>query len=137
MSVPTIRTIGVVGTGVIGSSWTALFLARGHRVIVSDPAPGAEEKLQGYLNKEWPTLTKIGLSPGASLSNYQFVKSIDEHLAHVDYIQEVGSIYAPPLTMAVCNISSSILTGENRMDQRDWISSAVCLPIWMPTPVRM
>lgn len=93
MSVPTIKTIGVVGTGVIGSSWTALFLARGHRVIVSDPAPGAEEKLQGYLSKEWATLSKIGLSPGASVHNYQFVQSIDEHLAHVDYIQEVRPLY--------------------------------------------
>lgn len=88
-SVPAIKTIGVVGTGVIGASWTALFLAKGYRVIVSDPAPGAGEKLQGFLKKEWQTLSKIGLKPGASLENYQFVKSIDEHLIHVDYVQEV------------------------------------------------
>jgi len=85
----TIKTIGVVGTGVIGASWTALFLAKGYKVIVTDPAPGAEEKLQAYLQKEWPTLTKIGLVPGASLQNYQFVENIDEYLGEVDYIQEV------------------------------------------------
>ncbi|BCR83082.1 uncharacterized protein ACHE_10484S [Aspergillus chevalieri] len=86
----TIKTIGVVGTGVIGASWTALFLAKGYKVIVTDPAPGAEEKLQAYLQKEWPTLTKIGLVPGASLQNYQFVENIDEYLGEVDYIQENG-----------------------------------------------
>lgn len=102
MSTANIKTIGVIGTGVIGSSWTALFLARGHRVIVSDPAPGAEEKLKGYLDKEWPTLSKIGLSPGASLQNYQFVQSIDEHLAHVDYIQEVP--HPTPPTIALYGI---------------------------------
>jgi 3-hydroxyacyl-CoA dehydrogenase len=32
----------VIGTGVIGASWTALFLARGLKVIVTDPAPGAD-----------------------------------------------------------------------------------------------
>ena len=113
MSVPTIRTIGVVGTGVIGSSWTALFLARGLRVIVSDPAPGAEEKLQGYLNKEWPTLSRIGLSPGASLQNYQFVKSIDEHLPNVDYIQEVGGLL-PLSYIAVYTSGTGILTREQK-----------------------
>lgn len=85
-----IQTIGVVGTGVIGASWTALFLAKGYKVIVTDPAPGAEEKLESYLQKEWPTLSRIGLEPGASLENYQFVKTIDEYLGQVDYIQEVS-----------------------------------------------
>lgn len=89
-----IKTIGVVGTGVIGASWTALFLSKGYKVIVTDPAPGAEEKLQAYLQKEWPTLAKIGLVPGASVQNYQFVKNIDEYLGEVDYIQEV-SLYSP------------------------------------------
>lgn len=86
----TIQTIGVVGTGVIGASWTALFLSKGYKVIVTDPAPGAEEKLKSYLQKEWPTLSKIGLKAGASLENYRFVKNIDEHLGQIDYIQEVS-----------------------------------------------
>ena len=88
------KTIGIVGTGVIGASWTALFLSKGYKVIVTDPAPGAEEKIHAYLQKEWPTLSQIGLVPGASLENYQFVKNIDEYLGEVDYIQEVG-LYAP------------------------------------------
>ncbi|MCJ1417196.1 hypothetical protein MMC32_003536 [Xylographa parallela] len=83
-----IKTVGVVGTGVIGASWTALFLAKGLKVIVSDPAPGAEEKLAAYLEKQWPVLERIGVSLSASLSNYKFVSDIDSHLKSVDFVQE-------------------------------------------------
>ncbi|RFU32137.1 hypothetical protein B7463_g4214, partial [Scytalidium lignicola] len=83
-----IKTVAVIGTGVIGASWTALFLARGLHVIVSDPAPEAKSKLEAYLRKELPVLEKIGLSDGASLSNYTFVENIDDHLPIVDFVQE-------------------------------------------------
>ncbi|MGO1582278.1 MAG: 3-hydroxyacyl-CoA dehydrogenase NAD-binding domain-containing protein, partial [Actinomycetaceae bacterium] len=36
-------TVAVVGTGVIGASWTTHFLARGYDVRAHDPAPGAED----------------------------------------------------------------------------------------------
>jgi len=38
--------VAVVGTGVIGTSWVRLFLAHGHDVVATDPAPGAEERLR-------------------------------------------------------------------------------------------
>ena len=31
--------VAIVGTGVIGASWTALFLAKGLHVVATDPAP--------------------------------------------------------------------------------------------------
>ena len=85
-----IKTVGVCGTGVIGASWTGLFLAKGMRVLVSDPAPGAKEKLDAHLKDIWPVLERIGLGSGASLSNYEFVgASLDKHLGEVDFVQEV------------------------------------------------
>lgn len=85
-----IRTVGVIGTGVIGASWTGLFLAHGLRVLVSDPAPNAESKLQSYLESIWPTLEDVGLAPNASLSNYQFVgASMQQHYSELDFVQEV------------------------------------------------
>ena len=33
-----VRRITIVGTGVIGASWTALFLAKGLQVVATDPA---------------------------------------------------------------------------------------------------
>ena len=37
-----IRRVATIGTGTIGASWTAVFLAHGLRVAASDPAPEAE-----------------------------------------------------------------------------------------------
>ncbi|PHH59147.1 hypothetical protein CDD81_3692 [Ophiocordyceps australis] len=82
-------TIGVVGTGVIGSSWIGLFLARGHKVLVSSPSKGSDKRLEEHLKSIWPTLKERGLAPGASLSNYKFVgTSLKEHYKDVDFIQE-------------------------------------------------
>jgi 3-hydroxyacyl-CoA dehydrogenase len=85
-----IRTVGVVGTGVIGASWTALFLANGLRVLVSDPAPGAKDRLKAYLDGVWPALGRLHLNPDASISNWVFVgESLDDACSEVDFIQEV------------------------------------------------
>jgi 3-hydroxyacyl-CoA dehydrogenase len=88
-----IKTVGVVGTGVIGASWTALFLAHGLQVIVADPSPDAAKKLSSYLETVWPALQTMGLGHGASLENYKFVgTSLGEHYAEVDFVQEVRMI---------------------------------------------
>jgi 3-hydroxyacyl-CoA dehydrogenase len=39
-----VRRIAIIGAGVIGTSWTAQYLARGLDVIATDPAPNAEAK---------------------------------------------------------------------------------------------
>ncbi|HZC96862.1 MAG TPA: 3-hydroxyacyl-CoA dehydrogenase NAD-binding domain-containing protein, partial [Bradyrhizobium sp.] len=41
-----IRRIAIIGTGVIGASWTSLFLAKGLDVVATDVAPGAEVALK-------------------------------------------------------------------------------------------
>ena len=45
-----IRNIAIVGTGVIGASWAALYLARGFNVTATDPAPDAEANLRQYID---------------------------------------------------------------------------------------
>jgi 3-hydroxyacyl-CoA dehydrogenase len=90
MTLPTIRTVGVIGTGVIGSSWTALFLARGLKVIVTDPAPGADGKLRDYLLNHWPTIPNAKVTQDEYLNNFRFVKAIDTYLGDLDLIQEVS-----------------------------------------------
>jgi 3-hydroxyacyl-CoA dehydrogenase len=88
---PNIKSVGVVGTGVVSSSWIGLFLSQGLQVLVSDPAPGAEEALASYIKSIWPTLEEIGLADGASLSNYRFVgASLEKYYDVVDFIQEVN-----------------------------------------------
>ena len=85
-----IRRIAIVGTGVIGASWAAQYLARGLDVVATDPAPNAEANLRKYVDEAWPVLTEIGLSPGASRDRLSFTSNMKEALSQADFVQENG-----------------------------------------------
>jgi 3-hydroxyacyl-CoA dehydrogenase len=85
-----IRRIAIVGTGVIGASWAAEFLARGFDVIATDPAPNAEANLRKYIEEAWPALTAMGLSPKASRERLSFTLDMKTALSEADLVQENG-----------------------------------------------
>jgi len=85
-----IRRVAIVGTGVIGASWAAQYLARGFDVVATDPAPNAEANLRKYVADAWPALTTVGLSPGASQDRLRFTASMKEALSQADFVQENG-----------------------------------------------
>src|SRR5258706_11809163 len=85
-----IKRIAIVGTGVIGASWAAQYLARDFDVVATDPAPNAEANLRKYVDEAWPQLTAIGLSPGASKDRLSFTTNMKEALAKADLVQENG-----------------------------------------------
>jgi len=57
-----ITHVAALGGGLIGRSWTALFLAAGKSVAVYDPAPGAEAHLRESVEQAWPVLRELGLT---------------------------------------------------------------------------
>jgi 3-hydroxyacyl-CoA dehydrogenase len=85
-----IRRIAIIGTGVIGASWTALFLAKGLQVVATDVAPNAEAALKKFVETAWPALERLGLSPGASQSNLKFTAALAQAVNGVDLVQENG-----------------------------------------------
>jgi 3-hydroxyacyl-CoA dehydrogenase len=85
-----IRRIAIVGTGVIGASWAAQYLARGFDVVATDPAPNAEPNLRKYVDEAWGVLTSIGLSPGAARNRLSFMLDMKEALSKADFVQENG-----------------------------------------------
>jgi 3-hydroxyacyl-CoA dehydrogenase len=85
-----IRRIAIVGTGVIGASWAALFLAHGLEVIATDPAPNAEKNLRDYIDNAWPALEQLGLFSGASKERLSFTTKLSDALEGVDLVQENG-----------------------------------------------
>jgi 3-hydroxyacyl-CoA dehydrogenase len=89
MSKP-IRRVAIVGTGVIGASWSAQYLARGLDVVATDPAPKAEANLRKYIDEAWPDLTSIGLSQGASRNRLSFTTNMKDALSQADFVQENG-----------------------------------------------
>jgi 3-hydroxyacyl-CoA dehydrogenase len=85
-----IHRIAIIGTGVIGASWTAQYLARGFDVIATDPAPNAETNLRNYVDEAWKALTVIGLSPNATRDRLTFTSDMKEAVSKADFVQENG-----------------------------------------------
>jgi len=83
-----VNRIAIVGTGVIGASWAAYYLARGSDVVATDPGPQAEANLRKYVDDAWPLLTQVGLCVGASRDRLTFTPDISRSLARADWVQE-------------------------------------------------
>jgi carnitine 3-dehydrogenase len=82
--------IAVVGTGVIGASWAAYFLAKGFDVAATDPADGAERRLRTLVDGFWPALERVGLAEGASQSRLRFDPDIRRAIEDSAFVQENG-----------------------------------------------
>jgi 3-hydroxyacyl-CoA dehydrogenase len=85
-----VKRVAVVGTGVIGASWAAHFLARGLDVVATDPAPDAERRLRADVVAHWPTLERLGLAPDASPDRLHFDADLAAAVADADFVQENG-----------------------------------------------
>ena len=91
-----VRHVAALGGGLIGRSWTALFLAAGRSVAVFDPDPATEKRVRDSVTSAWPVLQRLGLTltsepeaglvicddPRAAVDGAQFVQeSIPERVA--------------------------------------------------------
>src|SRR5258708_4287122 len=85
-----VRRVAIVGTGVIGASWSAFYLARGFDVVATDPAPPAEDKLRRYVDSVWKDLSRLGLAANASPHNLEFTADMKRALTDADFVQENG-----------------------------------------------
>ena len=84
----TTKTIGLVGTGVIGSGWAVRVLARGYDLAAWDPAEGAEDRLRQAIERAWPAVTELGLFPGADPNRVRWADSPEEAAETADWVQE-------------------------------------------------
>lgn len=83
-----IRTTAVLGAGVIGSSWSALFLANACAVRVYDPAPDSEKATRSYIEKVWPTLEELGLVVDGAKQDLSFHQSAADAVSGAGFVQE-------------------------------------------------
>src|ERR1700730_7295815 len=83
-----VRHVAVVGAGVIGASWTALYLARGFDVFAADPDPTAEARLRHYVDTAWHALRVIGVSPKGSPEHLSFTLDPSFAVTEADLVQE-------------------------------------------------
>jgi len=90
MTTRPVRRVAIIGTGVIGASWAALFLAKGLEVVATDIAPNAEVALRSFVATAWPALVRLGLAPGASQSKLTFTADLAAAVKRADLVQENG-----------------------------------------------
>ena len=118
------KTIGLVGTGLIGSGWGARCLARGHDLVVYDPGSSAEKVFSSNLENAWVALERLGFDRNTA-GSWNFVDDLEELCSISDFIQESTpenielkrrihfdmDRYAPP-TVIIASSSSGLLPSE-------------------------
>lgn len=84
--------IAILGGGLIGASWAALFLAHGHRVTVADPNPQAEAYCRDFCQKAWPHMAQLipGLPATSPQDHLLFTTDIATACTGADFVQECG-----------------------------------------------
>jgi 3-hydroxyacyl-CoA dehydrogenase len=81
--------VAIVGTGVIGASWAALFAAHGHEVRATDPRPDAAGALRAAIDRCWPSLERQGLvADGASPDLVGMAASLADAVDGAAFVQE-------------------------------------------------
>jgi 3-hydroxyacyl-CoA dehydrogenase len=84
-----VRRVAILGTGLIGAGWAALFLARGLEVHALDPAPGAEARLRETIAGMWPSLVALGQAEGEpAFGRLSFAAAPGPGLADAVLVQE-------------------------------------------------
>jgi len=77
-----------VGAGVIGSSWTALFLAHGLRVSVWDPRADVERMVCDSVRQAAPALKALGLPTANLARKLRFEHELEGAVEGADVVQE-------------------------------------------------
>jgi len=95
-----LRHVTVVGSGTMGASWTALFLAQGLEVIATDSDPMAEARLRYFIDEAWRALQTLGVSSRGSPEHLTFTSDLARATSRAQYIQECAPAPAKPAIIA-------------------------------------
>jgi ketoreductase RED1 len=82
--------VTVIGAGVIGASWTELFLAHGLAVVVNDPRPDVESIVRDYIGNNLSTLKELGLPTDNLEKKLSFEADLERSVVGADLVQENG-----------------------------------------------
>jgi ketoreductase RED1 len=129
---PAVKIAAVIGGGVIGASWAALFLANGLSVVISDPDPEIQEKVKAVISAASPTLTALGFDTSDLSRNLSFEKDNKQAVAQACVVQECGPERADfkqalwklieasaPKDALLCSSSSSIPASVQAIQMED------------------
>lgn len=82
--------VTVIGGGLIGASWAALFLAHGHAVCVHDVAPQVQARVHAELRRIQPFMAQMGLALDPDSPALSFEPDLARAVREADIVQECG-----------------------------------------------
>jgi carnitine 3-dehydrogenase len=83
-----VKTLGLLGTGVIGGGWAARALHFGIDVIAADVKPEMEAWLRGAVENAEPALARLTNAPLPRKGTLSFTTHLQEMAERADFIQE-------------------------------------------------
>jgi len=83
-----IKSVSVIGTGVIGAGWIIRALAHNKKVTAFDKDIKLKKKLIKEIKRTWPYVKKLFNKKKLNLNKLQFTDSIKEAVKNADFIQE-------------------------------------------------
>src|ERR1700690_51494 len=88
MAMRQVRTLGLLGTGVIGGGWAARALHFGLDVIAADVKPEMEEWIRGAVGKAEPAPARLTFAPLPPTGKLSFTTDLKVMAQRADFIQE-------------------------------------------------
>ncbi|GAC1500841.1 MAG: carnitine 3-dehydrogenase [Steroidobacteraceae bacterium] len=83
-----VRTLGLLGTGVIGGGWAARALHFGIDVIAADVKPEMEDWIRGAVANAEPALARLTSAPLPTKGRLSFTTDLHSMAQRADFIQE-------------------------------------------------
>jgi carnitine 3-dehydrogenase / betainyl-CoA thioesterase len=83
-----VRTVGLLGGGVIGGGWAARFLLNGIDVRLYDPDPETPRKVEAMLANARRAYGKLTLAPLPAEGSLSYASTPEEAAAEADFVQE-------------------------------------------------
>jgi carnitine 3-dehydrogenase / betainyl-CoA thioesterase len=84
----TVKTLGLLGTGVIGGGWAARALHFGIDVIAADVKPEMEARIRDAVANAESALSRLTLAPLPPKGKLTFTTNLHDMAAKADFIQE-------------------------------------------------
>lgn len=107
-----IQHIAIIGAGLIGASWAALFLSKGLRVTVCDPSETALDGVPGFITTAWQDLAQLDdIAATPPLDRLTLTQDISSACAQADMVQECGPDRIAIKRQIVAEIEAALAPG--------------------------
>ena len=91
-----IKSVAVIGTGVIGAGWIIRCLAHNKKVVAFDKDLKLKKRLVAEIKRTWPYVKKLFNKKKINLKNFKYVTSIEKALK--DYKNRIKVTLVPNIT---------------------------------------